>query len=403
MARKKGVAGWHGMRKDQLVRALVRLAKSSGTKSRASRKSGTPTKSKPKSRVKKVSGRSTKTAPKMVKAASRHVSRKSVGERATRKDAATVKSPSVVRRIKQVNAERERLKDLSLASYRQRSPGKNGRSNGRQRGNGSIKRDRAVLMVRDSYWLHAHWEICHQTVERVRAAMAEQWHAAQPVLRLIEVEAGATTNTSERVEREIAIHGGVNNWYIDVYAPPKSYRVQVGYLAENGKFHSLARSNAVTTPPPGSSDAVDRNWSDVADDYERVYAMSGGYSDQPSSGDLKELFEERLRRPMGSPLITRYGIGAEGAIDRKSDFAFDVDAELIIFGRTNSDAHVTLAGQPVKLRPDGTFTVRQSMPDRRQVLPVVAGSSNGLEQRTIILAIERNTKVMEPLRREPNE
>jgi hypothetical protein len=339
----------------------------------------------------------------MVKAASRHVSRKSVGERATRKDAATVKSPSVVRRIKQVNAERERLKDLSLASYRQRSPGKNGRSNGRQRGNGSIKRDRAVLMVRDSYWLHAHWEICHQTVERVRAAMAEQWHAAQPVLRLIEVEAGATTNTSERVEREIAIHGGVNNWYIDVYAPPKSYRVQVGYLAENGKFHSLARSNAVTTPPPGSSDAVDRNWSDVADDYERVYAMSGGYSDQPSSGDLKELFEERLRRPMGSPLITRYGIGAEGAIDRKSDFAFDVDAELIIFGRTNSDAHVTLAGQPVKLRPDGTFTVRQSMPDRRQVLPVVAGSSNGLEQRTIILAIERNTKVMEPLRREPNE
>jgi hypothetical protein len=43
------------------------------------------------------------------------------------------------------------------------------------------------------------------------------------------------------------------------------------------------------------------------------------------------------------------------------------------------------------------------MPDRREVLPVVAGSGDGLEQRTIILAIERNTKIMEPVTREPTD
>jgi hypothetical protein len=59
-----------------------------------------------------------------------------------------------------------------------------------------------------------------------------------------------------------------------------------------------------------------------------------------------------------------------------------------------------LAGQPVRLREDGSFSVRKSMPDRRHVLPIVAGSRDGLEQRTIILAIERNTKVMEPLVRD---
>ena len=69
---------------------------------------------------------------------------------------------------------------------------------------------------------------------------------------------------------------------------------------------------------------------------------------------------------------------------------------MIIFGSTKPDAHVTLSGEPVKLRPDGTFTVRVSMPDRRQVLPVVASSSDGVEQRTIVLAVERNTKRMEP-------
>jgi hypothetical protein len=40
------------------------------------------------------------------------------------------------------------------------------------------------------------------------------------------------------------------------------------------------------------------------------------------------------------------------------------------------------------------------MPDRRQVLPIVACSRDGSEQRTTVLAVERNTKVMEPLSRD---
>ena len=73
---------------------------------------------------------------------------------------------------------------------------------------------------------------------------------------------------------------------------------------------------------------------------------------------------------------------------------------MIIYGKTKAGSHVTLAGEPVKLRSDGTFTVRMSMPDRRQLLPVVANSRDGAEQRTIVLAVERNTKVMEPMVRE---
>ena len=62
---------------------------------------------------------------------------------------------------------------------------------------------------------------------------------------------------------------------------------------------------------------------------------------------------------------------------------------------------MTLQGEPVPLRPDGSFTVRMSLPDRRQVIPVIASSSDGVEQRTIILAVERNTKVLERVVRDP--
>ena len=70
---------------------------------------------------------------------------------------------------------------------------------------------------------------------------------------------------------------------------------------------------------------------------------------------------------------------------------------------TEPGARVTVHGEPVKLRPDGTFTMRFSLPNCRQVIPATASSADGLEQRTVVLAVERNTKAMEPLIREAAE
>ena len=145
---------------------------------------------------------------------------------------------------------------------------------------------------------------------------------------------------------------------------------------------------------------LDGNWADVANNCEKIYAMSGGYESHVSTGELQELFEERLRRPMGSPMITRFGTGAQGVFGRDRGLCFDVDAEMIVYGITKPDAYVTMAGEPVKLRPDGTFTARVGLPERRQVIPVVASSCDGVEQQTIVLAVERNTKVMEPVVRD---
>jgi hypothetical protein len=220
---------------------------------------------------------------------------------------------------------------------------------------------------------------------------------------LLEVTRDGTTNTVRNVMRDIEIHGGVNNWYVDVHDPPKSFQLDIGYLAPDGSFLCLCRSNVVTTPQVGAVDALDGNWAPVAEDFDRIYALSGGYSEADDNGDLKDLFEQRLRRPMGSPMMTRFGLGASAGGQPKRDLPFHVDAELVVYGATDPSAHVTLRGEPVRLQPDGTFTVRFTLPDRRQVLPVVASSNDGVEQRTIVLAVERNTKVMEPVIREPDQ
>lgn len=355
LAKKRGVQGWHSMRKDELVRALVRLARSKSTSSPRSRS--------------KTNGASTAT-----------------NKNSVRKGAAPAKATkrptAAQRRIRHDHDQQERFKNLAHPLK-----GANGKE---------ISKDRIILMVRDSYWLHVYWEITSNSVRRAEAALAEKWHAAEPVLRLLKVDVDST----ESLERIVPIHGDVSNWYIDVNDAPKTYRVEIGYLAKDGKFVAVARSNRVTTPLPGSADAMDENWRDVVDNCDQIFSLSGGWEHEGAPSDLADLFQEQMRRPMGTPTETRFGAGAERVLNRARDFSFELQAEMIVYGRAKPGSYITLAGEPVKLRGDGSFMVKMALPDKRQVLPVVANSADGVEQRTIVLAIERNTKVMEPIIRD---
>jgi uncharacterized protein len=375
MAKKRGVPGWHAMKKEQLVRALTRVI------NRANAKRTAP---------------STTAATKVTRtlAASAPSSKHSGGNGAVHRNGvarpAAVRTKKVTRdekQLEQIRTRTDRMKNL--ATVRPDAPD-------------GPARDRLVAMVRDPYWLHAYWELTRQGVRRAEAALGQEWHMARPVLRLLEVSSSGTTSSSAKVLRDIDIHGNVSNWYVDVQDPPHSFRLEIGYLTASGRFFVLARSNVVSTPRAGAADSIDENWTDVAENFDKIYAMSGGYSANGSAGELQQLFEERLRRPMGTPMMTRFGAGANGNGKRK-DFDFELDAELIVYGSTEPGSHVTLQGDPVKLRPDGTFTVRFSLPNCRQVIPAVACSADGVEQRTVILAVERNTKTMEPVVRDNNE
>ena len=263
---------------------------------------------------------------------------------------------------------------------------------------GCVK-DRIIAMVRDPYWLHVYWELSRTTLSRAQAAMGQDWHAARPIIRLMDVTSEDTTSASERTVRDIEIHGGVNNWYLDVQAA-RSYRIDIGYLSKRGKFFVLARSNVVHTPKAGSADFSESTWAEIQERAEKIYHQSGGGAASPAT-DLRELFEERLRRPMHGLAVTSLGTGALPMPGR--GFHFEIDAELVVYGATEPHAQVTLGGEPVQLRKDGTFTVRFSLPDARQIIPATASSPDGVEERTIVLAVERNTKELEPMIHDGNE
>jgi hypothetical protein len=357
LAKQHGVSGWHSMRKDQLIKALVSKAKKA-----------------------------------LPVDARRSAARPAVAATGRPKLAVSQPSPAAVAHAAEVARRIAEARDRIAKAKNLATPPEGGRGK-------RPVRDRMVLMVRGPYWLHAFWEIGPRSIERARSALGQEWHGARPVLRLLKMESGLQASPSEQVVRQIEIHGGVKNWFIDVREPLRC-RAEIGYLTATGRFHALVRSNTVNTPAASQCDTLDAHWGDIASECDRIYSMSGGFSPENNSTELQELFEERLRRPMGPPAAVRAEPTEEGGEDAVSSFQLEVDAEMIVYGATRPDAYVTFQGEPVKLQADGTFRVRVDMPNKRQVLPIVASVPEGGGRQTIVMAIERNTKAMEPYNRD---
>src|SRR5208282_2356704 len=138
MARKKRIAGWQDMRKEELISALEQPA-----------------------------GRKP-ARPQHQKAAARNTSGIPSAEEEVERSKFDVGVPT---------------KDLS-AKVPKDLPGGYGK-------------DRIVVMVRDPYWLHCYWELTRHAIQRAEAALGQEWHQAKPILRLLDVTSGETTSTSE--------------------------------------------------------------------------------------------------------------------------------------------------------------------------------------------------------------
>jgi hypothetical protein len=124
--------------------------------------------------------------------------------------------------------------------------------------------------------------------------------------------------------------------------------------------------------------------------------------------EITELIRRRLAHEGNttSP-VTAFGISSPGlassptspfgggtSADKSKGFWFNVNAELIIYGATEPDAKVTLGGHEIKLRSDGTFTFRFSLPDGKYDLPAVAVSADGTDGRAAELKFVRETQYL---------
>ncbi|MBI3319098.1 MAG: DUF4912 domain-containing protein [Candidatus Omnitrophica bacterium] len=259
---------------------------------------------------------------------------------------------------------------------------------------------RIVLMVKDPWWLYAYWEIQPRIERQVRNQLApEEAGGLRSVLRVYDVTnlpdaSGATTGREipqqpARSWCDIILSGLASSWYIHTNAPNRSFIVDIGLLTRTGRFLPLARSNRVTTPRFGPSDVIDDAWMSLDEDYWRLFGLTAGVGMGSSPSAFKALIEQRL---LSSPGLYPYGLFSPVDIPKTDAFGLRVDAELVVYGATDPKAAVTIQGEPVHLRPDGSFSVRMTLPDGTQTIPVEATSSQRYERRVITPIVSRRTE-----------
>ncbi len=262
------------------------------------------------------------------------------------------------------------------------------------------EKDRIVLQVRDPWWMHSYWEVASNTWNSLRERLKDLFYSAKKVLRVYDVSNIIFDGKNANRFFDIEVNPDAMSWYIDAGGPGRSWIVDYGLKLSNGEFVTILRSNTVTTPLDAPSWITDEEWAVPEEIFGRLYGMGFGFG---TSSPVGKVMQERFRRALFSGAISSPGIASMASPVKKPKgrkFWMIVDCELIVYGATEPDAKVTVQGKPIKLRPDGTFSLRYSLPDGEQVIPVMAESADEVEQRTITPIVSRQTKTSQKMLKE---
>ncbi len=114
---------------------------------------------------------------------------------------------------------------------------------------------------------------------------------------------------------------------------------------------------------------------------------------EPAAQALKEI-PESLWAQLDSAGTSSPGeaFSSRVAAQAEIDLPLHVNAELIFYGGTASGNLVTVAGDSVHLRHDGTFRVHVLLPDGEFEIPIVARSADGTRMRKAVLRFSRETE-----------
>ena len=255
-----------------------------------------------------------------------------------------------------------------------------------------------VILPRDPVWFYAYWEISQDAFAGIRKKVGEQrFDASRWALRIYDVTGVNFDGTNAHRYFDIFIDRNAGNWYINVGEVNRSWCADLGIATPDGEFIVIVRSNVLTMPRQGVSPITDEQWAILQREFERLLKLSGVERVGKSSFDIAKLMRERWEEIVTLSMPTSPGgasswRGIAGEEVRPKEFWLKADTELIVYGATESDAKLTVQGQHVTLRPDGSFSLRFYLPDGDQEYPIEATSSDGTMKRQITFVVRRETK-----------
>ena len=252
-----------------------------------------------------------------------------------------------------------------------------------------------VLMVIDPFWLHAYWHITHSKIEELKNSLGEEnFNSSRFVIRVYDITDIDFSGDNAHSYFDQNIGNNARNWYINVGTPDRNFIVDLGLITQSGEFILIARSNVVRSPSATISSQVDEEWMSIDEDFEKTYLLSGGDQIGKSSFEIKEIIAKRFQEELSSHIFSSFSSGKplQEKSEEKSTFWLKVGTELILYGATEPDAKLSVMGQKIELRPDGTFSMRFALNDGEIALPVEAESADKKHKRKIEPVVNKVTR-----------
>ncbi|NEQ96260.1 MAG: DUF4912 domain-containing protein [Cyanothece sp. SIO2G6] len=283
---------------------------------------------------------------------------------------------------------------------------------------------RIMLLPRDPQWAYVYWDIPNEHREELRRQGGRRL-----ALRFYDV-----TNVDLSYQRPHSLQQYecdemAREWYVPIPVSDRDYAIEIGYIANDGRWLVLARSAIVRIPPVYPSDWIDDQF--VAVDWEEdlqgktVLGLSeppqhlgptngnGLYGQMDTDDALRvagSLFGSAHQVPPQAPSshvfsptpslattearvpgATKQPSLPQQPSDQSEQFWLATGAELVVYGATEPSAKVTIAGHPVKLNADGTFRVQFPFQDGLIDYPISAISVDGRHIHAIHMTFTRET------------
>jgi hypothetical protein len=303
-----------------------------------------------------------------------------------------------------------------------------------------------LVAPRDPHWLYVHWDL---TREQLRQYNAQSIHS-HLVLRL------SRPDQKEVSAGEVHVHPESRHWFVHVAEAGAKYAVELGYYTKAKGWTSISTSAPAFVPPDVVSGETSVQFATIptevalsrlvdivkkcaGDNVSLAHAIEdirlAGHPELPpvtngdaarawtpaqeramaeiisvhqfggvnvGSIDIAELVRRELQNDFSSVMAALAGPGGRSSISSPhggapagpGGFWFKVNAEVIIYGATEPDAHVTIGGCKITLRPDGSFSCRFALPDGRYELPITAVSAADTEACHASLQFSRATNAV---------
>jgi hypothetical protein len=107
---------------------------------------------------------------------------------------------------------------------------------------------RAVLMAIEPYLLHVYWEVTSDVLEKAKHGFGDDHTQPQTILRFYDVTNASVDHGKTHNFFDLDIDLYSRSRYVHLWSPDKSYFVELGFKAGDGRFFPIVRSNVAKTP-----------------------------------------------------------------------------------------------------------------------------------------------------------